>query len=246
MYKPRGVTAAAVVQEIKDVLSGDVDSGSVSGRRGSRLKVGHGGTLDRDAEGVLVIGVGQDCKRLRLYLRGGKKSYVAHGQFGTATDTFDASGSVVESRSCAHVTRVAVERCLGGHFTGEIMQRPPTYSALKWGGKRLSDLARRGLPVPQPPARPVTVLSAALEHFALPAFTISVTCMSGTYMRSLIHDLGVAMDTCAHMTALQRTWDGPFGLEHCLPREDWTVERMQQAAREAETMCKSLPSHDRK
>ena len=242
VYKPRGVTAADVVKEIKDVLSGDVVSGGVSGRRGSRLKVGHGGTLDQDAEGVLAIGVGQGCKRLGLYLRGGKKTYVAQGQFGTATDTFDASGNVVERQSCEHVSRAALETCLRDHFTGEIMQCPPTYSALKIGGQRLSDLARAGLPVPRPPARPVTILSATVDHFELPSFTISVTCLSGTYIRSLIHDLGVAMATCAHMTALQRRRDGPFGLEHCLAREDWTVEKMQLAAKEAEA---AVLSHDR-
>lgn len=238
VYKPRGVTAAAVVQEVKDVLSGDVVSGGVPRRGRSRLKVGHGGTLDKEAEGVLVLGVGQDCKRLGLYLRGGEKTYVAQGQFGTATDTFDASGNAVDSRSFAHVTRAAVETCLKDHFTGEVMQSPPTYSALKIGGQRLSDLARLGLPVTRPLPRPVTILSATLEHFAPPNFTLSVTCKSGTYIRSLIHDLGVAMATCAHMTALQRTRDGPFGLEHCLPGEDWTVEKIKLAAEEVEeTLC---------
>lgn len=234
MYKPRGVTAAAVVQEVKGVLSSDVVSGGVSQRVKSRLKVGHGGTLDREAEGVLVIGVGQDCKRLGRYLRGGKKTYAAQGRFGTATDTYDASGNTVVSRSCAHVTRSAVEACLMDHFTGEVMQSPPTYSALKIGGQRLSDLARVGLPVARPQPRPVTILSATLEHFALPNFTLSVTCKSGTYIRSLIHDLGVAMATCAHMTALQRTRDGPFGLEHCLPQKDWTVAKIKLAANEVE------------
>ena len=247
VYKPPGKTSADVVREIKHVVSG-----GVSGRRGAWLKVGHGGTLDRDAEGVLAIGVGKDCKRLGIHLRGGlKKVYVARGQFGTATDTFDASGHVVESRPCSHVTRDALVTCLRCQFTGEVLQRPPVYSALKIGGQHLSDLARAGQPVPRPPPRPVTIQSVMLDHFELPHFTITVTCLPGVYVRSIIHDLGIAMATCAHMTALQRTRDGPFELKHCLLREDWTIEKIKMAAKEA--LLQNLlnkdghfPSHDRK
>ena len=197
------------------------------------LKVGHGGTLDKSAEGVLVVGIGDDCKKLSTYLHSVDKSYTVTGRLGIATDTLDGSGEVTEERSCDHVMKEDLAKTLVD-FEGEISQVPPLYSALKHGGKRFSDRAREAAGqgascdiTPEP--RQVTIHSIRLTEFNSPHFTIEVSCGSGTYMRSLIRDIGSKLGTVAHTEHLVRTQHGPFCLEDALPESKWTLSDISSA-----------------
>uniref|UniRef100_A0A3P8TCU7 Pseudouridylate synthase TRUB1 n=1 Tax=Amphiprion percula TaxID=161767 RepID=A0A3P8TCU7_AMPPE len=194
-------------------------------RRKQSLKMGHGGTLDSAASGVLVVGVGNGTKMLSTMLTGSKK-YVAVGELGKATDTLDATGSVILEKDFEHITRPDVEAKLKA-FTGDIMQVPPLYSALKKDGQRLSVLLKKGHKVEAKPARPVTVYNLTLLEFKPPLFTLDIECGGGFYVRSLVDDLGKALSSCAHVKELTRTKQGQFTLqEHALREEQWTLEHI--------------------
>ena len=189
--------------------------------------MGHGGTLDKFAEGVLVIGLGKDCKKLSSFLHKVDKGYTVIGVLGVATDTLERSGNVTEEKPWEHVTKQDLEKVLV-NFQGEIMQVPPLYSALKSGGKRFSDRAReasaQGIEcdvTPEP--RQVTIHSLAVTDFNPPRFTIEVSCGSGTYMRSLVRDIGTKLGTVAHIEYLCRTHQGPFSIVDALCQSKWTV-----------------------
>lgn len=131
------------------------------------LRLGHGGTLDVEAAGVLVLGVGQGCKQLQGFLHG-NKTYLAAGRLGAATDSYDVEGKVTELKDAGEVAAEALLEQIPG-FVGDIMQRPPVFSAIKVGGKRLYEYARQGHPIPdQLKLRPVTVNSIKLMHFSNP------------------------------------------------------------------------------
>ena len=225
--KPVGITSAKVTNIIKAVLvkealTTDPDAGK---RRGSsKIKVGHGGTLDKGASGVLVIAVGEDCKRLSAFL-GSDKYYECVGKLGEATDTLDMDGEVVQETAWKHVSASGLSEALRTKFTGKISQTPPVYSALKHKGKRSSDLARKGI-VFAPAVREVTVYSARLMGFQPPYFTISVHCSSGTYIRSIVHDLGQSVGSAAHVSKLCRTKQGPFDLSQALSESEWTYSKI--------------------
>ncbi|XP_072177175.1 pseudouridylate synthase TRUB1-like isoform X2 [Diadema setosum] len=194
-------------------------------------KIGHGGTLDMHATGVLVIGIGRGTKQLASYLQGGK-TYVAHGCLGKATDTMDASGEVTESSEFGHISECDFKGALN-NFVGNIMQAPPLYSALKVQGERMSDLVKRGVEVAPKPERPVQVYSLRCLTFNPPDFTFEVNCGGGFYVRKLIHDLGKSLGSCAHMMALCRTKQGYFMLDkHALPEDRWTLQDILQAVEE--------------
>ena len=215
VVKPVGLTSADVTNRIKALLREG---------NGSRVKVGHGGTLDRSAHGVLVIGIGADCGKLTAAL-GGDKCYECMGELGAATDTYNSDGKVVRRAPWCHVSRSDVESVLANHFSGQITQTPPTYSALKWKGTRLSDLARRGILI-TPKSRRITIHSISLQNFQPPLFTIDVTCSSGTYIRSLVHDIGQKLDSAAFVRSLCRTKQGVFTLEQALQEKDWTFKNI--------------------
>lgn len=211
VHKPQGWTSFDVVGKIRGVLEKHFKRlGHKFGRR-SRLKVGHGGTLDPMATGLLVVGVGDGCRRLQQYLTG-PKAYVATAQLGMETDTQDAEGAATRSAPHEHVTLAELQMAAEG-LTGEIMQRPPIYSALRKDGKRLYDLARAGEIRPEDvELRPVRVhaLRVARLDETSGTFHLMVRCSGGTYVRTLIEDLGRAVGSAAHMTALERTRHGPF------------------------------------
>ena len=220
--KPVGITSAGVINRIRAVLREEAG-------KAARIKVGHGGTLDRAASGVLVVALGSDCKRLRNFLAS-DKCYEAVGKLGEATDTYDMdSGSrVIRTASWEHVEREHITRVLAGHFTGEISQIPPAYSALKCGGERASDLARKGIDFTLPP-RKVTVYSVRLIKFHPPRFTIAVHCSSGTYIRSMVYDIGRHLGSAAHVSELCRTKQGQFTLSCALREQDWTFEKINNS-----------------
>jgi tRNA pseudouridine55 synthase len=194
--KPAGMTSHDVVARVRRIY---------------RMKrVGHAGTLDPDATGVLLVGLGRVTRLLR-FVQETTKAYDGRVVFGIATTTLDAAGEVTARIPMPQLTREAVEAATT-RFVGDIQQVPPMVSAVKVDGKRLHDLARQGIEVERAP-RPVTV-----HRFAVTAFTpgehpsaeVAVECSSGTYVRVLAADLGEALGGCAHLAALRRVRVGPF------------------------------------
>lgn len=177
-------------------------------------KVGHGGTLDPDATGVLPILVNEATK-LTPYIADHDKEYVATLRLGVVTETQDLSGAVVRSTPVPPLTAEQVEATLRS-FVGTIRQVPPMYSALHHGGRRLYELARRGVEVEREP-REVRVHVLALESMALPSLRLRVVCGRGTYVRTLCADLGERLGPGAALERLVRTRVGPFTLDQALP-----------------------------
>jgi tRNA pseudouridine55 synthase len=258
VHKPRDWSSNDVVQKVRNILR--CGAGKAAGRR-VKLKVGHGGTLDPMAEGVLVLGVGQGTKLMADFLSGGK-GYRAQARLGFETDSLDATGSITRVVESSHVTRLLLEEKLP-LFRGDIMQVPPMFSALKKDGKRLYELARQGIEVERE-ARPVTVYDISIRGevgvVAVDAmsgegrnanaaanaaagvssksnsdsnlhFHVDMECSGGFYVRTLIEDLARECNAAAHMTALIRTKQGPFLLEDCLAEEQWDYELLVNALR---------------
>ena len=233
VWKPPDVLSASVVQTIKNILEGQKVQGSrrVAGK--GSLKVGHGGTLDKFSEGVLVIGVGRDCKKLGLYTTASTKGYEVTCELGRLTDTLDVNGVVVEVAPWDHVGRGDLEKALDA-FRGDITQTPPLFSALKFQGVRFSDLAMKAreenVAMPAAPKpRTVTIHSLELLRFDPPHFTVAATCSSGTYMRSLARDISAAVGSVGHAVSLTRKQQGQFTGDMALRESNWTVEGISHA-----------------
>lgn len=173
-------------------------------------KVGHAGTLDPLATGVLVVAVGK-ATRLIEYAQDGAKTYVGEFLLGRTSDTEDVEGTVVDLKNAPPISREMLEAVLP-QFLGSIMQRPPAYSAIQVDGQRSYDRARRGEQV-ELPSRPVRIDSIDLLDFAYPRFELRVVCGKGTYIRSLGRDIGEQLGSGAVMSQLRRTRVGAFALE---------------------------------
>ena len=201
--KPAGWTSHDVVAKARGLLS--------------TRKVGHAGTLDPDVTGVLLLGVGRATRLLRFMTALGKR-YEGTFVLGVETTTLDASGDVVATHDQSAVTLEAVQRVAAERFTGLIMQIPPMVSAVKVGGRRLHELARAGIEVEREP-RPVTIHELVIFAVDGPANTYGLTvhCSSGTYIRSLVADIGTALGGGAHLATLRRTAVGPFGIDEAVP-----------------------------
>jgi tRNA pseudouridine55 synthase len=189
-------------------------------RLANQKRVGHAGTLDPAASGVLPILLGQ-ATRVAEYLSDSGKAYRAMIRFGVVTDTYDAEGQVVREAS-VELTREDIATALP-EFLGELLQRPPIYSALKRGGQRLYALARAGESVTVEP-RLVSIFSLEIVDWTPPTLTLDVECGKGTYIRSLAFDLGERLGPGAHLTALVRTRSGPFTLTDSV-----SIETLAQA-----------------
>ncbi|NPV85953.1 MAG: tRNA pseudouridine(55) synthase TruB [Anaerolineae bacterium] len=197
--KPVGLTSHDVVQII---------------RKGTNIRrAGHTGTLDPRASGVLVVLIGP-AVRLSEYVSASDKRYQAILRLGTSTDTYDAEGQVTSS-SAVNITEKEFEEALK-KFVGEIEQVPPPYSAVKVKGRKAYDMAREGEEVDLQP-RKIHVYSLDLLEWAPPEAVIDVYCSSGTYVRSLAHDLGEALGCGAHLIGLRRTKSGRFTLRDAVP-----------------------------
>jgi tRNA pseudouridine55 synthase len=186
-------------------------------------KIGHSGTLDPDATGVLLLGVGRVTRLLR-FLTALSKTYEAEIVLGVATTTLDASGDVVATHDMAHVTADDVRRAAAA-LTGDIWQIPPMVSAVQVGGRRLHELAREGIEIEREP-RPVTVHRFDVEPLRSAGadpepcvYRAVVECSSGAYVRSLAADLGAALGGSAHLRRLRRTAIGSFTLAEARPLE---------------------------
>lgn len=184
-------------------------------------RVGHAGTLDPDATGVLLVGVGRFTRMLR-FLSSATKSYEAEIVLGTATTTLDASGEVTATWDMSHVDLEQVRKAAAA-LTGDIMQVPPMVSALKVGGRRLHDLARSGVEVERAPRRVTVDRFDVGPTQSSGIYRISVDCSSGTYVRTLAADLGEALGGGAHLRNLRRTRVGSFGLEDAHRLDDLSV-----------------------
>jgi tRNA pseudouridine55 synthase len=200
--KPPGPTSYDVVRAVR--------------RAANERRVGHAGTLDPLASGVLVVCLGA-ATRVIEEIQAGRKEYEARVRFGETTTTYDAEGSVVGRTNAGHLTREGVEEALL-RFRGEIAQTPPMHSALKHGGRPLYELARAGVEVERAP-RSVTVYALELASWQPPEAVLAMTVSRGTYVRSLAHDLGEAVGVGAHLVGLVRTAVGPFRLEDADPPE---------------------------
>lgn len=186
-------------------------------------KAGHAGTLDPAATGVLPVALGR-ATRLVEYLADARKAYDATVRLGVTTTTLDAEGEIVEERPADHLDRAAIDAALD-QFRGKIEQRPPMYSALKVGGRRLYDLARRGETVERA-TREVEVYRLDVLGYQAPDLALAVECSKGTYIRSLADDLGRALGVGAHLAVLRRTRVGPFDLARAVTLDAvaWAAE----------------------
>jgi tRNA pseudouridine55 synthase len=203
IHKPTGMTSMDVIRIIRRITG--------------QKKVGHGGTLDPDATGVLPICIGRATRFIDRFVEG-RKIYQATATFGTSTDTYDASGRVTVESDPSVITREDIEAALPG-FTGEIDQIPPMYSAVKVKGVRLYKLARAGKEIEREPRR-VVVHAINITSWDSPALGLRIECGSGFYARSVIHDLGHALDNTAHMSGLVRSQVGRFTLDDAVTLEE--------------------------
>jgi tRNA pseudouridine55 synthase len=188
-------------------------------------KVGHAGTLDPLAEGVLIVTVGP-ATRLTQYVQQMPKVYRASFVFGRQSDTEDVQGRITEVTDAPRIERADLEAVLP-HFRGEILQRPPAYSAIKVRGQRAYRLAREGQEVSLT-ARPVRIDSLTVESFQYPEWTMQIRCGSGTYIRSLGRDIAEALGTAAVMSALTRTAIGHLTIDESITLAVLTPETIEQ------------------
>lgn len=197
--KPIGKTSAGVVSLVR--------------RWSNQRRTGHAGTLDPMAVGVLPICMGQ-ATRLSHLITNFPKTYLAEIELGVSTDTYDTEGKITQKADPSPITREQLTE-LFPSFTGNILQKPPMYSALKHKGKRLYDLARAGTEVERP-EREVKISRLELTEWQPPRFTIEVECGRGTYIRSLAHDIGQSLGCGAYLKSLIRISCGPFSIEDSL------------------------------
>jgi len=209
--KPIGPTSHDIVQRCRRIL-------------GREKKVGHAGTLDPFASGLLVVMVGQ-ATRLSRYFQDSDKEYIARVKLGQETDTYDREGTVISDNPVPDIEDRDLPRVLD-RFKGPIMQIPPMYSAIRINGKRLYQLARNNQVVDRPP-RKVKIHQLELLEESYTSLTLRVVCSSGTYIRSLAHDLGRELGCGAHLESLVRTLSGSFTLDqaHTLEEIEKTPER---------------------
>lgn len=209
MDKPKGWTSFDVVNKIRYHLRKKYNR--------KNFKVGHSGTLDPMATGLLLLCTGKWTRELNSLL-GLDKVYEAHITLGVETDSYDAEGKVISEKMVPGLDRDQLESLLS-MFKGELDQVPPVFSAIKQQGKKLYELARAGKEV-KPEARKVTVYEIRLVDYHAPVLEIIVHCGSGFYVRSLAHDIGAAIGCGAHLSALRRTAIGPYSIEEASSVEE--------------------------
>ena len=197
LNKPKGPTSAACIAKIK--------------RRLGQKKIGHAGTLDPMASGVLLVLLGQGTKLSGHLMGSGEKIYAGTVLLGQTTDTWDAEGEVTMTADASSITEAMIYEAVSA-FIGDTEQEVPPYSAAKHEGKPLYALARKGLETPVK-KKTVHVSDAAVEWVDLPYFRFRVACGSGTYIRSLAHSLGIRLGCGATLTELTREYSHPFGLD---------------------------------
>lgn len=216
--KPLRMTSFAAVKKVRAVLRTHLKT--------RQVKVGHAGTLDPLATGVLLLCTGHATKRIDE-LQAGVKEYIADLRLGATTPSYDLETEVDATYEWQHIDRVLIDRVLQEQFTGSIEQVPPSFSACKIDGKPAYKLARKGQDVE---IRPKTLVIDEIEVLQCglpqePTLQIRVVCSKGTYIRALARDIGVALDSGAHLTALRRTRVGDVTVDKCLTLEQ-LVEKL--------------------
>jgi tRNA pseudouridine55 synthase len=215
--KPAGVTSHDVVGMLR--------------RRFGERQVGHAGTLDPDATGVLLVGVGR-CTRLLRFLTDLGKTYTGDVVFGTTTDSLDSTGVVTGTFDMSGLSPDAVRSMVAQHLVGPIEQIPPMVSAVRVDGRRLYELAREGVEIEREP-RPVTVYRFDVEPTADPlVYRIEVHCSKGTYIRTLADDLGRLCGGGAHLRGLRRVAVGGFTVAHARGPDDVELLSLPEAVRD--------------
>lgn len=213
--KPLGWTSTDAVTKIKFALRH-------LGYR--KIKVGHAGTLDPLATGVLLVCIGRATKMVDQ-LQAEEKEYIAEVMLGATTPSYDLEHPIDKTFPIEHITREKVLEALKS-LTGERLQEPPVYSAKKIGGTRAYDLARAGAEVELRKAL-INIYEIELMEYDLPRLRIRVRCSKGTYIRSLAHEIGLALDSGAHLTSLCRTRSGGFTIENAEKIDDF-VKKLQK------------------
>jgi tRNA pseudouridine55 synthase len=225
VYKSKGLSSAKVVERVKHAMQNELEK---THKTKVKVKVGHGGTLDPMAEGVLIIGIGSGTRELTAFLSG-SKCYRATAVLGSETDTLDATGKVVLVKDSTHVTYDMIRDNIS-QYIGNIMQVPPAFSALHVDGERAYDLARKGKVFELKP-REVSVYSLQLleDKSDLPwEFSVDIDCGGGFYVRSFLSDVAKSCGAVAHMSALIRTKQGLLSVKDCLHEKDWTVDNVRR------------------
>ncbi len=216
LNKPLNLTSHDVVASIRRCCRSS----------GGNLKVGHAGTLDPLADGVLIICLGA-ATRLSEYMMRSRKVYRAGITFGSTTTTFDAAGAIVANRDASHLTLADIRNALPQFIGSEIRQIPPMYSAVKVKGKKLYELARAGQTVARP-ERKVAIHAIDIINWDAPVLELEIQCGPGTYIRSLANDLGQALEAGAYLSGLTRIASGAFHLDQSIALdavindEQWT------------------------
>ena len=212
-------TSFDVVNKIRHLIS------RALGRK--KVKVGHAGTLDPLATGLLIIATGKSTKKLQDFLKK-DKTYIAEIKFGESTPSYDGETEVNETCDFAHITKEKLQSIIDEKFTGNIKQLPPMYSAVKINGKKAYEYARKGKEKEIKP-RNVTIFRMEILAFNLPTVKILIECSSGTYIRSLAHDLGKEMGSCAYLTGLERVRINGYSVENAL-----TISEFENKLKELE------------
>ena len=211
--KPAGLTSFSIVSRIRRILG--------------IKKVGHAGTLDPFATGLLIVCVGRPATKLISLFMEGKKEYLATLCLGVATETFDTEGEITSRKPVGNLSGEDIEICLRG-FRGPQLQTPPRYSALKYKGKPLYYYARKGIDVIKAPRKiDIVLLERVDENCNLSGaeaeLTLKVVCSKGTYIRTLAADIGETLGCGAHLVKLRRTRSGCFSVENSLTIDDFTA-----------------------
>ncbi len=201
--KPSGMTSHDVVQRVRRILG--------------EKRIGHTGTLDPLATGVLVLCIGK-ATRIAQYIEAGEKEYEAVMRLGVTTDTLDADGRILETKTCTTPDRREIVSALK-RFVGTILQSPPAFSAVKISGIPSYRLAREGK-APQNKPRPVTIHALELTHYEFPLVGLRVRCSKGVYIRSLCAEIGDALGTGGHVAKLRRTRSGRFSITNAVALPD--------------------------
>lgn len=211
--KSLGVTSHDVVSAVRRIAQ--------------QKDIGHAGTLDPAASGVLVLALGHATRLIEYVQDDTHKTYRATICFGRATDSDDATGQTTAT-SAVPVIDATVIQHLCTHFTGTILQIPPTVSALHHNGQRMYDLARQGI-APQLPARPVQIYALSVDSWEAPYMTCTITCGKGTYIRALARDFGSWLNSAAHLSQLERSAVGDFSLADAVTLDELRAQGCAKA-----------------
>jgi tRNA pseudouridine55 synthase len=231
--KPVGMTSADVIRHLKRALRGQTELGK-------KEKIGHLGTLDPFASGLLPICMGTGTK-IAQFLMAENKAYIGTIRFGLETDTLDATGTTTHTAPVPPMN-AAVLRDLEQRFCGEILQTPPMYSAIKKNGVPLYKLARQGVVIERE-ARPVFIHAFTLTEAGADTLDFHVSCSKGTYIRTLAADIGTTLSCGAHLINLRRTAFGPFGIEETQPLSS-VCEQLEQGEIPLLSLSQALHHYD--